>query len=171
MRLIVWLCSNSKNPLLVTQMESWAHGVILSSSITSMELHVAADIKESKPWNYKGINCVEPLHLTLATSHFLRPSTSETTTFMMKFQRKLIICSDCNISVDAKNFCTRWATYQSTDGLNTGWICVWGCWVQNSTPSVVDHLMANGAFLLVLLDPAGCNTHVRCYSGLMKPMS
>ena len=25
-------------------------------------------------------------------------------------------------------------------------LCVWGCWVQNSTPSVVDHLVADGAF-------------------------
>ena len=28
--------------------------------------------------------------------------------------------------VDAKNFCTVWAAYQSTDGLDTGWICVCG---------------------------------------------
>jgi hypothetical protein len=49
--------------------------------------------------------------------------------------------------VDAQNFCTVWATYQSARRLNTGQICVCGgCWAQNSTPSAVDHLMADGAF-------------------------
>ena len=30
-RLIVWLCSNLKNPLPMTHMECWAHGMILSN--------------------------------------------------------------------------------------------------------------------------------------------
>ena len=46
-----------------------------------------------------GINCVEPLHLTLETSPFLLPSTFETTAFMVKFQRKLVICFNCDISI------------------------------------------------------------------------
>ena len=83
-RLAVWLCSNSKNPLLMTQLESWAYGIILFSSAIGMELHAAATIKESRPWHYRGINCVEPLHLTLETSPFLQPST---------------ICFDCDISI------------------------------------------------------------------------
>ena len=79
--------------------ESWAYGIILFSSATGMELHVAATIKESRHWHYRGINCVEPLHLTLETSPFLQPSTSKTTAFMVKFQRKLVICFDCDISI------------------------------------------------------------------------
>ena len=72
--------------------------MILSSFVTGMELHVATAIEESQLWNYKAINCVELLRLTLETLPLLGPPTWEITVFMVKFQRKLVICSDYNIS-------------------------------------------------------------------------
>ena len=48
-----------------------------------MEVYVAATIKESWPWHYRGINCVEPLHLTLETS------TSKTTAFYGEIPKKV----------------------------------------------------------------------------------
>ena len=36
---------------------------------------------------------------------------------------------------------------------------------------MVDHLVADDALPLVSFNPPGCNTHVRGYGGLLKPMS
>ena len=45
------------------------------------------------------------------------------------------------------------------DGLNAGRVCVCGgCWAQNSTPSVVDHSEANGAFPSSILQ----STRLQC---------
>ena len=44
----------------------------------------------------------------------------------------------------------------------------WGCWAQNSTSSLVDYLMADGAFPLVPLDPLGHDAHVESCGGRVK---
>uniref|UniRef100_A0A2N9HN18 non-specific serine/threonine protein kinase n=1 Tax=Fagus sylvatica TaxID=28930 RepID=A0A2N9HN18_FAGSY len=44
--------------------------MILSTSATGKELHAAISIKESRPWTYKAILCVDPYHHMLATSAF-----------------------------------------------------------------------------------------------------
>jgi hypothetical protein len=44
----------------------------------------------------------------------------------------------------------------------------WGYRAQNSTSSLVDYLMADGAFPLVPLDPPGHDAHVRNGGGQVK---
>lgn len=46
---------------------------------------------------------MEPYHLTLATFPFLGSSTFETTACLARFHSKLIICSDCSISLFSDN--------------------------------------------------------------------
>ncbi|PRQ35104.1 putative non-specific serine/threonine protein kinase [Rosa chinensis] len=58
--------------------------------------------------NWHGITCgrrhqrvtaLEPYHLTLPTSPFSGPSAFHTIASLARFQIKLIICSDCDISI------------------------------------------------------------------------
>ena len=60
MRLIVWLCLNSKNQYLMIHIWCWAHGMILCTSASGLISHVADDPKESWPCTYKAINCKDP---------------------------------------------------------------------------------------------------------------
>ena len=66
---------------------------------TGLELHVADDTKESRPWTYKAISYEDPYHLTSATSPSLGLSISKTTASLAKSHLKLVICSNCKRSI------------------------------------------------------------------------
>ena len=68
--------------------------MILCTSATGLESHVANDTKKSWPCTYKAINCKDPYRLTSATSPFLGSSIFKTTTFIVKSCMKLVIYSN-----------------------------------------------------------------------------